>query len=299
MNIAAAVTKVKREVKGDEKFSILIPTWNNLPYLQLCINSIRKHSQFNHQLIVHVNEGTDGTLEWLANEAGISYTCSKENIGICYALNVARDLITTDYVLYMNDDMYVCPGWDTVLWKEIAAVGHNSFFFSSTVIDPVRSAPIMITRNYGTSIESFREGDLLQEYAGLPFNDWQGATSPPNIVHKDVWDLVGGYSIEFSPGMYSDPDFSMKLWKAGVRLFKGLSESRAYHFGSISLNRVKRNKGYYTFVAKWGITQNVFTKYFLRRGEVFNGPLAEPQLNKGHQVKNIFKQLKAAFYGDK
>ena len=31
-----------------------------------------------------------------------------------------------------------------------------------------------------------------------------GATIPPNIVHRDIWDLVGGYSIEYSPGMYSD-----------------------------------------------------------------------------------------------
>lgn len=46
-------------------FSILIPTWNNLPYLQLCIESIRRHSAFEHEIIVHVNEGTDGTLEWV------------------------------------------------------------------------------------------------------------------------------------------------------------------------------------------------------------------------------------------
>ena len=43
-------------------------------------------------------------------------------------------------------------------------------------------------------------------------NDWMGATIPPNIVHRDIWDLVGGYSIEYSPGMYSDPDFTAKLY---------------------------------------------------------------------------------------
>jgi glycosyltransferase involved in cell wall biosynthesis len=37
-------------------FSILIPTWNNLRFLQVCIDSIRKNSSLEHQILVHVNE---------------------------------------------------------------------------------------------------------------------------------------------------------------------------------------------------------------------------------------------------
>ena len=33
-----------------------------------------------------------------------------------------------------------------------------------------------------------------------------------------------GYSIEYSPGMYSDPDFTAKLYMCGVRFMKGLQE---------------------------------------------------------------------------
>lgn len=39
------------------KFSILIPTWNNLDFLKLCINSIEKNSYFKHQIIIYVNDG--------------------------------------------------------------------------------------------------------------------------------------------------------------------------------------------------------------------------------------------------
>ena len=46
-------------------FSILIPSYNNLEYLKLCINSIIKNSKHNHQIIVHVNIGNDGTLDYL------------------------------------------------------------------------------------------------------------------------------------------------------------------------------------------------------------------------------------------
>jgi glycosyltransferase involved in cell wall biosynthesis len=89
-------------------FSILIPTWNNLPLLQLCIESIRKNSNYAHQLIIHVNEGVDGSLQWI-EEQGIAHTYSKKNEGVCHALNVACKLAVSDYIVYINDDMYVCP----------------------------------------------------------------------------------------------------------------------------------------------------------------------------------------------
>ena len=37
--------------------SILIPTYNNLKYLKLCIDSIIKNSSEKHELIVHINSG--------------------------------------------------------------------------------------------------------------------------------------------------------------------------------------------------------------------------------------------------
>ncbi len=274
-----------------QQFSILIPSWNNLPYLKLCIESIRKNSHFANQIIVHVNEGIDGTLDWLALQPDVSYTHSAQNIGVCYALNLGRDLVATDYILYMNDDMYACHDWDLALAQEIAQIGHNLFFLSATTIEPAKPHIAVINAGFGTSIDNFEEARLLTTFNEPKHYDWQGATWPPNVVHKQLWDLVGGYSTEFSPGMYSDPDFSMKLWQAGVRLFKGVAASRVYHFGSVSVTRVKRNKGYYTFIAKWGITSSTFTKYYLHRGDQFTGPLLEPTLSAFINIKNAFKRL--------
>lgn len=278
------------------KFSILIPSWNNLEYLKLCIHSIRKNSFFQHQIIVHINEGKDGSLVWIKEQDNIDYSFSRENIGVCYALNSCRTLVGTDYIVYMNDDMYACPHWDKELNDEIEKLGHKNFFLSSTVVEPVTLNNCTIEKDYGKEVSTFNEQKLLSEYSALSKHDWQGATWPPNIVHKDIWDLAGGYSIEFSPGMYSDPDFSMKLWKLGIRIFKGVSKSKVYHFGSISVKRIKQNKGYYTFVTKWGITHNTFSKFYLRKGEKYDGALTEPFVPYTKKLNNIFKQVKAAFY---
>jgi glycosyltransferase involved in cell wall biosynthesis len=276
-------------------FSIFIPSWNNLPYLKLCIDSVRRHSILKHEIIVHINEGNDGTVEWVKSQPDLSYTFSKENIGVCYALNQCRTLATADYFLYLNDDMYVCPGWDLYLFTEIKGIGHDLFFLSATAIEPVVSHnACVIVRDFGTDPASFQEEDLLSQFSDLEKKDWQGSTWPPNVVHKRIWDLVGGYSIEFSPGMYSDPDFSMKLWKAGLRVFKGIGLSRVYHFSRKSTTRLVHTRGYYTFISKWGMSAKTFTKNFLRSGEPFDGELSVPALSFLIRWKNQFKKLQSS-----
>ena len=280
---------------NDQLFSILIPTWNNLAYLKLCLKSIEKNSTYRHQILIYVNEGSDGTTDWLETQ-NYEYIHNKENVGVCWALNSLRAKVKTDYILYMNDDMYVCPDWDKFLWEEIQQLPDNKFFLSATLIQPrpFFCKSVIAPANFGENVETFKEQELLDKYQLLPHSDWFGSTWPPNVVRKDIWDLVGGYSIEFSPGMYSDPDFSAKLWMAGIRLFKGLSASRVYHFESISTGRVKKNNGSQQFLSKWGITSASFIRNILRRGEPF-----EPKLvGKPHIIslqKDIFRsRLKKA-----
>lgn len=279
---------------NNQKFSILLPSWNNLPYLKKCIESIRQNSTYTHQVIVHVNDGSDGTLEWL-NQEKIDYTHSAENVGICYALNAARSLAYTQYIVYMNDDMYALPRWDEELVKEVEAAGTTLFFLSSTMIEPTNhNNPCVIApKDYGTDLESFKEQELLSDFSTFEKKDWMGATWPPNIVHISTWDLVGGYSVEFSPGMYSDPDFTMKLWYAGVRLFKGVAASRVYHFGSKSTLRIKKNNGYRQFIKKWGITPSLFNDEYIKRGEKFTGLATEPEENSAIKLQKLKARLKS------
>lgn len=276
------------------KFSILIPTWNNLPFLKVCIKSILDNSAERHQIIVHVNDGSDGTLDWVkAHNDIVDFTYSPENIGVCLAMNTMRSKVRTDYMLFLNDDMYVLPGWDSVLADEIEAAPDNKFFFSSSLIQPHYRQLGGFLGDYGDTIQTFREKDLLETYKDFKGCDWLGATTPPNIVHRDIWDLVGGYSVELSPGMYSDPDFTAKLYYCGVRLFKGLSNSRVYHFETKTTTRIKKNDGTVQFLMKWGITNSVMRKYLTHKGEP-----ADVVTPDGHiPLKGLIKsRIKTVYY---
>ncbi|NPT43690.1 glycosyltransferase [Paraburkholderia sp. 1N] len=279
-------------------FSIIIPTWNNLPYLQLVIESLRRHSTHAHQIIVHVNDGSDGTLAWVRDE-GIEHTASPGNIGICHAVNIAAARATQDYIVYMNDDMYCCPGWDDALVRRLAQMpADNLFMLSGTMIEPVDSGnPCVVVQNFGRDVENFRADDLVAATPTLVRADWRGATWPPTLVHRDWWHKVGGYSSELSPGMSSDNDFSMKLWDAGCRVFLGVGDSLVYHFQQKSTGKVVKNDGRRQFLNKWGMTQATFDRYFLRRGTAVEGAQAVSDPERTGRLRRALlkSRIKRAF----
>ena len=261
-------------------FSIIIPTFNNLKYLKKCIESIKKNSKFKHEIIPHVNEGSDGTIEYLDNN-NIDYTYTKYNSGICTGMNLAAKKAKTQYILYAHDDFYFCPNWDQVLNNEINKIGHNNFYLSGTMVNNGQ-----IQLDCGSDLETFDEQRLLKEINNVNHYDFQGSTWAPHLIHKVLWNKVGGFSEEFFPGTGSDPDLNMKLWQEGVRIFKGINDFKVYHFGSIVTRKYKDHptiktesgsRGAKIFLLKWGITISFFKKYFLKSDTRYNGKLKSPK----------------------
>ena len=274
-------------------FSIIIPTFNNLNYLKITCESIKKNSRLNNEIIIHVNDGTDGTLDFVKDN-NFKFTYSKKNIGLCSSLNKAVKSSTTDYLLYSHDDMYFLPDWDLILKKELSNLQNNKFFLSGIMMGPDSH----IRFDCGKSFEDFDEVKLLNDYKSYNFYDYQGSHWAPHLIHKETWDKVGGLSEEFDPGIGSDPDLNMKLWRQGVRIFKGINNFKVYHFRSVTFGKNKsilRNKGSRLFLKKWGITIKFFKKYYLRSMETFSGPLINPDKNFFYYLDYVICRIKYFF----
>jgi GT2 family glycosyltransferase len=246
-------------------FSIIIPTWNNLPFLKLCVESIRKYSEFEHEIIVHVNEGSDGTLDWVQAE-GIKFSHTQKNIGVCLSVNHLASLASHEWVLYVNDDMVACPGWDAAFANAISTTETELALYFSTLIQPKIGKNIhMVEMDLGSTPETFDANGLLQNYLAEHRDDAEGGASQPTLFNKKWWQIVGGYSMEFSPGMSSDDDLLMKFWIAGCRHFRIVGAARFYHFVCKSTDRIVHNKGGRVFVMKWGITKDDFFRHYMSK----------------------------------
>ena len=279
------------------KLSIIVPTFNNLSYLKFFLYSLKKNSSFDHEIILHINDGSDGTIDY-ASDNNIKYTYSKNNIGLCSSMNKAYTLSTTDYILYAHDDMYFCENWDIFLINEINNQNDNLYYLSGT---NVSSRHGLINYNCGTSIENFDENKFLSFCKADKTVDLQSSHWAPHLIHRELWDKINGFSEEFNPGDGSDPDLCMKLWMHNVRIFKGVSNFKVYHFNSITSrnNNITLNNGSKQFLLKYGFTPRFFRKYYLK-GNIsiipYLGKLSTPKKNLVYYYNLLICKLKLLYY---
>tara|TARA_B100001059_G_C17786627_1_gene557527 strand:- start:484 stop:1338 length:855 start_codon:yes stop_codon:yes gene_type:complete len=276
-------------------FSIIIPTFNNLKYLKFCIESIKKNSVLENEILVHVSgDKNKETRNYLSNE-NIIFTFTDKNVGLCTAINTVAKKTNNKYIIYSHDDMYFCPNWEKPLLNEIKNINHDYFYISGSMIEPYSGH---IRFDCGENLDQFKEKKLLDNLNNLNIKDHQGSHFAPHCVHKEIWDKVGGFSEEFNPGIASDPDFNMKLWKIGVRIFKGLNSFKVYHFGSLTTRKNKdvvQNRGDITFIKKWGISTAFFKKHYLKSKTDYNGPLEDPKKNLVYFIDLLKCKLKLLY----
>ena len=283
--------------------SVIIPSFNNLDYLKLCIKSLKKNSYYKNEILVHVNEGSDGTIKYL-KENQIIFTHSKYNIGLCKACNIISKECNFDYILYSHDDMYFLPKWDKFLIDRVKELGDKKFYLSSIMINGDPKLTGHLNFNAGETVNKFNENLLLNNYEKLYHDDFQGSTWAPHLIHRDIWNKVGGFSEEFSPGAGSDPDLNMKLWNTGVRFFQCLGKSKVYHFGSVTIrkkdiNLFKKNQGSKAnkiFLLKWGISIKTFKKFYLRANFIHNNKLTSPDKNISYLIAIIKDKISFIYY---
>jgi len=274
-------------------FSICIPTINNFNYLKICLESLKKNSSLDNEVIIHINEGNDGTFQYIKDNNYL-YTFSETKLGLCSSVNAASKKSTKDFIIYAHDDMYFLPKWDLILKKEISKLNNNLFYLSGTMMGPKEH----IDFDCGDSYKNFDEKKLLNGYTNYNLYDHQGTHWAPHVIHKDLWNKINGLDENFDPGFGSDPDLNMRLWQEGVRYFKGINDCKVYHFGYISSRKKKNlvtNNGARQFLKKWGMSISFFKKHYLRSMQVFKEPLEEPKKNLSYHFENFICKIKLIF----
>lgn len=92
--------------------SIVVPVYNAEQYLEQCILSIKNELTECDQLVL-VNDGSkDNSLDICKRyECENVLVISNENHGVSYTRNCGNDNASCDYVMYVDADDYLLPGW--------------------------------------------------------------------------------------------------------------------------------------------------------------------------------------------
>jgi GT2 family glycosyltransferase len=232
-----------------------------LDYNRLCINSIRKYTKRDsYEIIVVDNHSTDGTVEWLQEQADLRLILNHENVGFPAACNQGIAAANGNDIMLLNNDTIVTPQWLSNLEKclysspDIGAVGTvtNSCSNFQRIACKYSSIEEMIC-----FAQRFNHSD-----PGL-WEERKRLVAYCMLIRAEVIDKVGLLDEIFSPGNYEDDDYSVRMRNAGYRLVL-CRDAFVHHFGSISFREQSTqftallNTNKQKFIDKWGFAPHSF-----------------------------------------
>ena len=235
-----------------------ISTYNNLPYLTLAVESVRKNSYYkNAPFIIHAENCNDGTDEWLEENKSkfnleIYIEKNETPVGIGGGMNFCADKVQTEYIMFLHSDFYVTKDWDSACYKEIQKHKLPTWVFSHRVEPNIFENS---TSRYGTIIVDKDEfGEYYHNFNSVYFEEWTNEFVKQNdftipktegvsgLISKQNWDRIGGNDSQFAPTSWEDMDLFLRMKYQGYQ-FVLTSKSMVYHFGARGSHRLEENNG--------------------------------------------------------
>ncbi len=117
------------------KTTVVIPNYNGIKFIEDCIQSLREDRSSDFQVCIVDNGSTDGSLEWIqANCTEARIMVMGENTGFCRAVNEGIRAADTPYVILLNNDTKVVPGFVRAL-EEALERSPKRFSVSARMVD--------------------------------------------------------------------------------------------------------------------------------------------------------------------
>jgi GT2 family glycosyltransferase len=188
--------------------------------------------------------------------------------GQCKAVNAGVAITNTDWVFVSNDDMIYSKDWFENLihpyfgTRAAQIDNEQKYCISPMLVEPRLGAPTFLVEFCGGAGGDFDKNkwdEFSSEWKektqrSLPFRT---GFNLPFLIKRELWDLVGGYDIEYDPwSSNSDSDLEYKIMLAGIQPYQNMN-SIVYHFSQTSGTFEPQNGAYYGrnfayFKEKWG-----------------------------------------------
>jgi len=216
--------------------SIIILTFNQLPYTIECVESIQRHTAERYELIFIDNGSTDGTVPWLRGLAGREpATCrlieNGRNLGFAKGCNQGLAAAQGDYLLLLNNDVVVTEGWLSGL---LACFRHHP---ETGIVGPLTNNISGIQRLPGSpplpqaGLDEFAAG-IRTRFGGRRIYN-RRIVGFCMLFSRDLFNSVGYLDESFGNGNFEDDDYCLRGELEGFRnLIAG--DVFIHHYGSVS-----------------------------------------------------------------
>lgn len=241
--------------------SVIVPTYRESDYLDICLMSILKGQQNINEIIVIV----DGFIEenqWVIDKYkdGVLFLEFDENRGLQTAINFGVYNSTNDKILIVNDDNVFPRDWDGIL---------EQYDVENVVVTPNQIEPTgpgifgFPVKDFGRTSDTFRFDEYIEwEQSIRKDEDTPDGEIFPFMISKKNYMIVNGFDTMYESPFICDWDFFLKLEMLGNKFLRS-HRLHFYHFGGKATKnrddntdenkfRIGERDAYNVFEYKWG-----------------------------------------------
>lgn len=226
----------------DDKISVLISTWNNLPYLKASLESLKRHSVEDVEICVTIDGSKDQTHNWLLDncmEFNVKWIKLDKHVGSITGRRKAAQMASGKFVLLAEDALMYHPGWDTNLLE--LYYKHDKNDIITIQVCQATGYDKFVAKHIAGNIVQFKEQDYL---------DFVKEKSSPKALENVSWGLpffrrgmleqVGGEDVGFDPISFSIMDLKMRMKQKHPNMkFRRAQNVLPWHFISKSWEHLK------------------------------------------------------------
>jgi GT2 family glycosyltransferase len=216
------------------KVSIVIPVYNNIKFTIECLASVEMAGGIRQCEIIVIDDGsTDQTSELIKNIKGVRYLRNEENLGFLKTCNRAAVEARGEYLIFLNNDTQVRPGWMAPLVicleddESVGAAAPKLLFPNGRLqeagctVDPEGSAEL---------IGVFDDPNAPRYNYPRVVDYASGACL---AVRRSDFETLNGFDLIFQPAYCEDADLCFRLRALGKRIMY-VPDSVVVHHLSVS-----------------------------------------------------------------
>ena len=291
----AGAWRVKFDIVGNPKVSIVIPTKDKVEYLERAIESIKEHTKYgNYEIVVVNNRSEEVEAEEYFKKIvkdGVKVLNFDQPFHFGKLYNWAAREIDGEYMLVLNNDVKVLnDGWlESMLeWcqlPEVGSVGAKLFYPDGKI----QHAGVIVGAG-GAAAHSHRleDGEYFG-YEGCVVNvrNYLAVTGACMMVRRELFLDMGGFDEQFDPA-YQDVDFGIRLYDERGLFNVYTPYAELVHYESVSRFDSRNKEKLEKDTVNAEKLKEKWSKYIYERGG--NDPFYNDNLSYTHEDFRIRRE---------